>query len=179
MKKKTRVAVAPKKKEYSVPNARLWSIITTLLLIMTLFWHVQAVSGWLNGKTMVEWYGMDTVLADAIAACPDILFYSTYFAMGVSVIMLVITAVVLYRYVVDEMEGYDALNITTICSLIAVWAFPIIHVAADLTASALQIRDTSGFDVFQLDIAGLPLLVISAVCVAVLWVNRSVMKNMA
>ena len=183
LKKNKEAAVAPKKKEVKIitPDIRIWNTITTILMLMTIFWHLEAASGWMNGTTMVEHYGMDPILANAVAACPDILFYATHAALGVSLIMLVITSVLFYRYVIGETEGHDALLITMICSIIAVWAFPFLHAITDLTASAAEVRDSVGvirdtrlFDVFQLGIEGWPLMVTTGVCCVVLWVNRRV-----
>lgn len=142
-----------------------------ILMVVTVFWHIDAVAGWLNGTTLTKHFGINTVLADAIAKCPDILFHSTYYALAVSLISLVVTAILLYNYIVDKMECFDVLRISMIIMIISVWAFPFIHGVADLAATALQIRDTSNFDVFQLGIAGWPLIVVTAICSVVLWLN--------
>lgn len=176
MKKQNKTAQKPIKKfkKVYVPNKQLWGTVTVIILIMTLLWHLEAVVGWLNGTTMVKQYGVDTVLANAIAQCPDILFYATYVALGFSLIMLAVTAWVLYRYMVEEMEFGKALNISTICAMATVWAFPVIHAVTDLAATAMVVRDTTGFDVFQLGIDAWPMLVTTAVCAVVLWVNKRV-----
>lgn len=157
-----------------IPNAETWNTVVTVLLLVTLAWHFKAIIGWLTGATMVDQFGMEAPLATAIAKCPDILFYSTYVALGVSVIMFIVTAFVSHRFVCDEMDGCDALNTAVICSLVSIWAFPVIHACADLLATALKTRDTSGFDVFQLGIDIWPMLISSAVCVVILSLNKRV-----
>lgn len=164
-----------------VPNILVWNVITTLILVATLVWHLEAVTGWLNGNTMVTQFGMDPVIAKAIAECPDILFYSTYIAFALSLALLVVTAVVLYRFLINKMSGYVALIITMVGSIVSAWGFPLIHAFADLAATPIKIKDTAGivrdthmFDVFQLGIEGWPLLVITAVCCAILWVNKRI-----
>lgn len=172
-----------KKKEPKIiiPNANVWNIVTAIILFFCAVWLLNGTAGWLNGSTMVNWYGMSPVLADTIMKGPDILFFATYLALGVSVILLAIVIWCVYRYFIDEMEGYTALLIVMICAIAAIWAFPFIHVFTDLFATAVQIadgeavaRDTRAFDVFQLGIDILPLLVKSAVCCLVLWINRRV-----
>lgn len=164
-----------------VPNTLVWSVITTLILVASLVWHIEAASGWLNGNTMVSQFGMDPVMAKAIAECPDILFYSTYIAFALSLALLVVTAVVLYRYLINKISGYVALIVTMIGTIASVWGFPLIHAFADLAATPIGVKDTAGivrntklFDVFQLGIDGWPLLVITAVCCAVLVLNKRI-----
>ena len=157
-----------------IPNGDTWNVIATILLVATLAWQFKGIIGWLTGATMVDVFGMSPVLATAIVKCPDILFYSTYFALGVSVIAFIVTAFVTHRFVCDEMDGCDALNTAVIGSMVTLWAFPVIHGCADLLATATKIRDTSGFDVFQLGIDIWPLLISTAVCVVIAALNKRV-----
>lgn len=174
MKKQNKTTQKPIKKfkKVYVPEKQLWGAVTIVLLLMTLFWHIQNTVGWLNGTIMTDLYGIDANLANAISQCPDILFYTTHITLAISLVMLGVTGWVLYRYVVEEMDSHKALNITAICAMVTVWIFPITHAFADLTATAMVVRDTSGFDVFQLGIDAGPMVVISAVCAVVLWVNK-------
>jgi len=165
-----------KKRVYRIPeiNEDYWNTTALFLLIATVFWHLQALTGWLNGSTLVRYFGIDSVLANAISKSPDILFYATYFAMGLSVIMLIVTLVVLYFFFCDECDTHLAVKTVVSCSLASIWAFPVIHAITDLTASAIIERDTTGFDVFQLGINAGPLVLASVVCIAILWLNKRI-----
>lgn len=173
---KIKKAARPAKKVYRVPtpNIDLWNCFALLILIATACWHLIGVSGWMSGKALVDLYGVDEVLASAIGACPDILFNATYYAMALSVGMLILTVVMLYLFLFDERDAYDSLKIVLPCSIITTWAFPIIHAATDLAATAMNTRDTTGFDVFQLGIDMTPMLVITAVCLVLMWLNKRI-----
>ena len=173
---KIKKAAKPAKKVYRVPtpNVEIWNSFALLILVATACWHLIGVSGWMSGKALVDLYGVNEVLATAIGRDPSILFNATYYAMAVSVIMLGITLVMLYLFLFDERDAYDSLKIVLPCSIITTWSFPIIHAATDLAATAQNIRDTSGFDVFQLGIDMTPMVVITAVCIVLMWLNKRI-----
>lgn len=157
-----------------VLNIDLWNTVTIILLLAMLFLHGKSIVGWLDGTTMVSQFGMDSVLATAIARCPDLLFHATYYSLALSAIMLVVTFVMLYRFLCDKTDSYDALSVSVICSIVTTWAFPFIHAILDLGATALNIRDTSGFDVGQLGIDLQPMIIITVVYFVILWLNKRV-----
>ena len=165
-----------KKTAYQLPdiNEEYWNIAVLLILIATAIWHLYALSGWLNGNTLVNYFGLERPLATAISESPDILFYATYFAMGLSAIMFIVTLVTLVFYCCNEWDAYLAIRIVITCSIVSIWAFPFLHAITDLTATAFNVRDTSGFDVFQLGIDMWPMVINSAVCIVILWLNKRI-----
>lgn len=167
-----------KVKEIMVPTHENWRTFTIAILLMSVLWHLQAVCGWLNGNTMVEHYGISSVLAEAIVRCPDLVFYATYISLALSILMLVIIGRMFVRFICDEVEASTALNVTLGCSIGTAWSFPVIHVVVDMIATGLNIRDTTGMDAFQLGIDIWPLIVITVVCIVLLMVNRRVERLM-
>lgn len=165
-----------KEKEILVPSVEKWTMVTFSILLLNLLWHLQMVAGWFNGATLIDQYGMEPILVEAMNRCPDLFFYSTYISAGICLVMLGIAVWMFIYYITDKIEGYIALNVAVGCAIGTAWTFPVVGFVADLFATAINLRDTSGLDVFQLGIDGWPLIVITGVCVAVLLINDRIEK---
>lgn len=155
-------------------NVELWNTITVILLLMSVFWHLRNVAGWWNGNTLVQVYGMDELLASAIGACPDILFYATHLSMATSIGFLIASLVLLVLFVIDSKDACAVLGPVMLFTIISIWAFPVFHAICDLLATAFEVRDTLDFDVFQLGIKAGPMLITTAVCFVIMQVNKRV-----
>lgn len=169
---------AKKVKQILVPDQEPWRVCTIIVLVLAVLWHLKMVCGWLNGATLVDQYGIDPILVDAILKCPDLIFYTTYISLALSLAMLVIILVQFVRYICGVQDSHTALDVTMYCSIATAWSFPVIHVIADLAATGFNTRDTTGLDAFQLGTDGWPMIVISLVCFGLLMYNKRVSKLM-
>lgn len=161
----------------SEPSVSLWSTIVAIILLVSAVWHLENLIGWFTGDVLANLYGMEANLAEAIAACPYILFYATYVAAFFSAAFLVIVLVLLYMMITGRLDETDVLTPTMLCTIVSIWLFPIAHVVADLIATVAKVRDTSGFDVFQLGIDMIPMLAITAVCCFVIIAGKRINMN--
>lgn len=175
MKKERKTPIGIKRiPEQTTIDPNIWDTIVTVILLTSAVWHLQHFIGWFTGDVLMELYHIENALAKAIVDCPYILFYATYIAAGFSGVFLIGILYFLYAMLTGKMDADEALTPTMLFNLSTIWLFPIIHAVADLTATTLKVRDTSGFDVFQLGIDMIPMVIISAVCCLILWVGNKI-----
>lgn len=155
-------------------NQANWNIVCVFLLLMSAIWHLEQMIGWLTGDTLMNLYNVSPLLADAIVKCPDILFHSTYYAFVVSLGCTIFVGYMIFRALFEKDSAQDALSPVLVVSAIFPWVFPIIHIVADIAGTALKIRSTMMFDVFQLGIEMAPLCIITVVSLLLLWLNKNI-----
>lgn len=169
-----RRAAKREKMEWLTLNQENWNIISMFLLLLTALWNLQNVIGWLNCESLTRLYGVNSLLADAVAKCPDIVFYSTYITFAISIAVLVFTGYMIFKAIFNKCSAQDALNPVLISSMCYCWIFPVVHIVVDIAATALQVRSTMGFDFFQMEINALPICVITIVSALLLWLNKNI-----
>lgn len=155
-------------------NQSNWNIVCIFLLLATAIWHLQNLLGWLNGKTLVQLYGIDTLLADTIAKSPDILFHATYYTAVISLGVTVYVLYMIYRTLFDKDTAQDALTPVLLISSIFPWVFPTVHIIVDMVATAMRVRTTMMFDVFQLNMDMLPTCAITIISLLLFWLNKNI-----
>lgn len=155
-------------------NQTNWNIVCVFLLLMSAVWHLEQLTGWLNGETLMNLYKVPQQVAEAIVVCPDILFYSTYVCLVISLGCTVFVGYMIFRALFDKDSAQDALNPVLLVSAVFPWVFPIVHVIADVAGTAMKVRSTMMFDVFQLGIDVFPLCIITVVSLALLWLNKNI-----
>lgn len=155
-------------------NQTNWNIVCVFLLLMSAIWHMEQMVGWLTGETLTNLYNVSPLLADAIVKCPDILFHSTYYAFAASVGCTIFVGYMIFKALFEKDTAQDALSPVLVVSAIFPWIFPVIHIVADIAATALKVRSTMMFDVFQLGISMAPLCIISVVSLLLLWLNKNI-----
>lgn len=155
-------------------NQANWNIVSIFLLLITAVWHLQNLLGWLNGKTLTSLYGVNELLADAIAKSPNILFHSTYYCLVISLGVTAYVLYMIYRALFDKDTAQDALTPVLYTSIVFPWVFPTVHIIADLVATAMQLRTTMMFDVFQLNIDLLPTCAITIISLLLVWLNKNI-----
>lgn len=155
-------------------NQANWNTVSIILLVVTAIWHLQNLLGWLNGKTLVQLYGVNELLADAIAKSPDILFNTTYYCLVISLGVTAFVLYMIYRALFDKDTAQDALTPVLYSSIVFPWVFPTVHIVADMVATAKQVRTTMMFDVFQLNMDMLPTCAITIISLLLVWLNKNI-----
>jgi len=155
-------------------NQANWNIVCMFLLLMSAVWYLEQTLGFLNGKTLQSLYNVPPLLAQAIVACPDMLFHATYYAFVLSLGCTVFVGYMIFRALFEKDSAQDALNPVLLVSAIFPWVFPITHVVTDIAGTAFKIRSTIMFDVFQLGIDMSTLIIISVVSLLLLWLNKNI-----
>ena len=155
-------------------NQANWNIVCIFLLLLTAVWHLQNLLGWLNGNTLVELYGINELLADAISKSPDILFHATYYTAVISLGVTVFVLYMIYRTLFDKDTAQDALTPVLYTSAVFPWVFPTVHIITDVVGTAMRVRTTMMFDVFQLNMDMLPACAITIISVLLVWLNKNI-----
>ena len=155
-------------------NQTNWNIVCVFLLLVSVIWHLEQTIGWLNGDTLINLYRVNALLAGDIAESPDMLFFSTYFAFVISLGCTVFVGYMIFRALFEKDSAQDALTPVLWVSAVTPWVFPTIFIIADIAATAMKVRSTMMFDVFQLGIDMFSLIIVSVCSLALVWLNKNI-----
>ncbi len=160
------------------PQSRLvWEKISyafiALLLALQLGYAVSIFLGF--GLNLL--YGIGGEFLETALQVPDMLLYSHYTTAGICLLLALWNGWDLFRAIKDKEKLTGALHRVAFINCIGLWAFPVVNILTDMIVTSIKkngvnLRAFSAYDLFDMGISIVVPLIITAVCLAIMYVNN-------
>lgn len=160
------------------PQSRLvWEKISyafiALLLVLQLGYAVTMFLGF--GLNLL--YGIGGEFLDTALQVPDMLLYSHYVTAGICLLLALWNAWDLMRAIKNKENLTGALHRVAIINCVGLWTFPVVNILTDMIITSIKkngvnLRAFSAYDLFDMGISVVVPLIITAVCLAIIYVNN-------
>ncbi len=160
------------------PQSRLvWEKISYALIAVLLALQLGYAVSMFMGFGLNLLYGIGGEFLDTALQVPDMLLYSHYATAGVCLLLAAWNGFELYRSIKNKENLVGSLHRSAVANCIAVWTFPVVNILTDLVVTSIKkngvnLRTFSAYDLFDMGVSIAVPLIISAVCLAIIYVNN-------
>ena len=153
-----------------------WEKISFVLIGLLLALQIGYAVTMFLGMGLTYLYGIDGIFLKTALEFPDMILYSHYATAGICVLLAGLNGFDLYRCIRNKENLTAALHRTAFTQCIALWAFPVVNILTDLVVTSIKkdgvnLRSFGAYDLFQYGINVLVPLIITAVCLVIMYVN--------
>lgn len=127
--------------------------------------------GWLTGDTLDIFYGIDGLFLESAMKTPYLILWMNTFGVIACAIMVAYAAFTIYECITDKELTFDKMRDFMLFTMLSVWAVPLYHALADLVMTYAQIRSVLSFDIFDLGMDAIPMLISTGLCIVIMIVN--------
>ena len=160
------------------PQSRMvWEKISyafiAILCALQLFYAVSMFLGF--GLNIL--YGIGGQFLETALKVPDMILYSHYATAGVCLVLALWNGLDLFVAIKNKEKLTGALHRVAFINCIGLWTFPVVNILTDMVVTSIKkngvnLRTFSAYDLFDMGISVLIPLVITAVCLAIMYVNN-------
>ena len=154
-----------------------WEKISFVLIGLFLALQIGYAVSMFLGIGMNLMFGLNGPFYDAALKYPDMVLYSHYATAGICLVLAVLNGLDLYLCIQNKDRLTDTLHRASIFQCIAVWAFPVVNILTDMVVTSIKkngvnLRPFSAYDLFDYGLNVIAPLVITAVALVVIYVNK-------
>jgi len=122
-------------------------------------------------------YGIGGQFLETALKVPDMILYSHYGTAGFCLLLALWNGWDLYTAIKDKEKLTGVLHRVAFVNCIGLWSFPVINILTDMVVTSIKkdgvnLRPFSAYDLFDMGLNLVVPLVITVVCLAIMYVNN-------
>ena len=165
------------------PQSRLvWEKISYALIGVLLLLQIAYAVSMFMGFGLNLLFGIGGEFLDTALQIPDMLLYSHFVTAGICVGLAVWNGLELFFAIKNKEKLTGALHRSAVANCIGLWMFPVVNILTDMVVTSIKkdgvnLRPFSAYDLFDMGISIVVPLIITAVCLAIIYVNDRFAPN--